>query len=127
MSAPTLAFTDLLIEEAAGTDDEFYFTCPFADAAEWKLKYATFVPATTAAAHAVNYVDLALSNGATALGTLSTAAVAFTAGTPRAFSLSGGALLEFTAGTDAVKVTNTNAGAGAACHGLLQVCWEKIN
>jgi len=73
-------------------------------------------------------VTLAVLNGATSLGTLDTSAVAFTAGTTRAFTLAGGPSLEFTSGTDAVKVTVTNATTtGAAIHGTLHCCFEKLS
>tara|TARA_Y100000310_G_scaffold196306_1_gene196353 strand:- start:174 stop:566 length:393 start_codon:yes stop_codon:yes gene_type:complete len=128
MSAPTQAFSSVDIEEAAATDDTFYVTPPYADGKEWYLRYATFTPHTTTAADATDYVTLKLANGSDSLGTLATSSVAYTAGTPRAFSLSGGKALEFTAGTDAVTISNTNTGtAGAAVHGHLGLCWEKLS
>jgi hypothetical protein len=126
MSAPYRLPVSIQIEEAAGTDETLYVGVPAADGAEWKLIYASFVPSTTTAANATDYVTLAVLNGATSLGSLDTSATAFTAGTTRSMTLSDIAAAEFTAGTDALKVTVTNATTtGAAIHGTLMVVFEK--
>jgi hypothetical protein len=98
----------------ATTNETWYWTQPAPG--EWRLEAAYIVSWTTLAAHATDYTTIALKQGATTLGSLSSASsggAAFTAGTARAFTLSGGTALEFGQG-DVLTATKTDAGGGGA-------------
>jgi len=116
-----------IVTIAAGTAEDRYVTPPADDGGEWKLTYATYTPATTDAADASNYTTIALKNGATTLGSLSNASTAFTAGTPRAFTLTGGTSLEFTAGTDSLDVNKAETGTGGILDGAINLLWERVS
>lgn len=99
-------------------------------AGEWKLEEALFVPSTTSAANGTNYATISLlaGTGGTSLATLTSASVAFTKGTGRVFTLSGGTALEFTggAGTDCVEIAITQAASGAVVDGSVILTWRKL-
>lgn len=107
----------------AGTASSVYDT--LASPGKWRLKAAYFTPDVTAAIDATNTSTLALKNGATTLGSLTNATVAFTAGTPRAFSLSGGSALEFSQG-EAIEFSKAVAASGTAITGKADLSWEKV-
>lgn len=113
---------------AAGTAEERHACAP--GPGEWYLETAYFVPSTTAAIDATNTATIAIKAGAggTSLGTLTNAAVAFTKGTIREFSLSGGTSREFTggAGTDCVEVAVSHAASGSVVDGSVVLGWRKM-
>lgn len=113
---------------AAGTGEDRYVLPPGLSG-EWYLEAADFLPATTSATHASNYTTLALKNGSTTLGSLTTnssGGAALTAGTASPFTLSGGKSREFTARTDALTVNKTDAASGAILDGSLNLIWRRL-
>lgn len=110
---------------AAGTAEDRYVTPP-ALAGEWYLEAATLLPATTDALDASNYTTIALKNGSTVLGSLSNETVAFTAGTVRAFTLSGGKSREFTALADVLNVNKAETGSGGILDGSINLIWRRV-
>ncbi len=126
-----LMYLSVGVNDAGGTSEDRYATPTHPDGGEWQLVKATWTPRTTLAVHASNYATLALKNGATTLGSLTTnssGGTAFTANTPQAFTLTGGTALEFTANTDPVEVDDTHAGTpGAAVQGEVALVFERIS
>lgn len=128
MSAPDLVVLSIEVNESANTDEIWYSVVPFAGT--WKLESAYFVPDTTTAADASDYVKIEVFNGSTSLGSHSTkddAEGALTAGTAAAISLSGGASLEFTGQTGEIKVATDNTGSsGKAIEGRMVLGLRKV-
>lgn len=111
---------------AAGTAEDRYVLPPGLEG-EWYLESAVHTPATTQAANGTNYTTWAIKNGATSLGTLSSAVTAFTAATPRAFTLSGGKSREFTALTDPLTINKAESGTGGIGDGSFLLCWRRLS
>jgi len=112
------------INVAAGAAGEWYAAVPFDG--EWKIEKAYFVPDADTPANGTDYTTLALDVGGTTIGSVDTSATGMTKGTPREISLSGGAALELTGGTDVVKITKTESGLGAAVQGRLVLGIERL-
>jgi hypothetical protein len=113
---------------AAGTGKTHYLAPP-ATEGEWRLKAAGFTPTTTAAADGSNYTTLSLKQGSTSLGSLASSATAFTAGTTRMFTLSGGLSREFTGSDtapDLLSAVKADTGTGAVLDGVLHLWWERV-
>lgn len=115
------------IAESADTDDDYYTVVPFAG--EWRLVEAWFVPDTTTAADASDYVGLTIegNDGTTDLGTIDTSSDPLTAGTAREIALDDNAQVEiYTGQTDEIKVSVGNTGTtGAAIAGRLVLGFER--
>ena len=115
--------------QAAGTDKTAYLDIPAADG-EYVLVGASFVPDGDGAVTTsdTNYVTLSIKVGTTTLGTFNTkvtGGAAMVAGTRRAFTLSGGASLEFTASSDVVSIVQANSGTGAVVKGSYTLLFAK--
>jgi hypothetical protein len=111
---------------AAGTGEDWYWTQPLEG--EWYLETAYYVPGTTRATDAANYTTMALKQGATTLGSLtnnSTGGAAFTAGTARAFTLSGGNDRQLGKG-DVLILNKADTGTGTALDGTLSFSLHRI-
>jgi hypothetical protein len=131
MGAKDTKVTKLQVKTAAGTDITLYEPAPNISG-EWLLKSATFMPCATSAANATNYVTLALLQGAVGIATsLTTATVALTAGTERAFTMlttaAAMAAREFGGSTDYVKLTVTAAASGVLVDAILVLEWEQVS
>ena len=115
---------------AAGAVDDRFLCCP-AEAGEWKPKTLLFVPATSVALNGTNYMTVTVygADGTTAIASFNTntGGTALTAGTPVSLSLTAGLNLEFTAGTDSMKIGKAETGSGAALDGAWQVLWERVS
>ncbi|MEO1715763.1 MAG: hypothetical protein AAFR76_01515 [Planctomycetota bacterium] len=120
----------LTINDAQGVDEDRYITPCHPDGGEWKLVKAVLVPNTTTAVNGTNYRTVTLKNGSAILGSLTTnssGGAAFTAATPSAFALSGGADLEFAANEDPLHIESTHTGGtGAAVTGVVQLSFERL-
>jgi hypothetical protein len=129
MSAPTLYPVTIYVSTAADSDEERHVHIPMSG--EWRLDSAVISPSTTTAADATNYASITLKRGAagTAVSSaLTTATVALTKGTARAFSLTGTAL-DFTGGdgsTDCLEVAVTHPGTGAAVDAQVCAVFRRI-
>lgn len=111
---------------AAGTGEDWYWTQPLEG--EWLLETAYYVAGTTRATDGTNYTTMALKQSSTTLGSLtnnSTGGAAFTAGTARAFTLTGGTALQFGKG-DVLTLNKTDAGTGTAMDGTLSFSLRRI-
>lgn len=120
-------FATLSIDVAtvgAGTAEDRYIPMPWPG--EWKLVSAWLCPATTDALDATNYTTITLKQGSTSLGSLSNETVAFTAGTAREFTLTGGSALEFGEGDD-LNVNKAESGTGGILDGCIALCFEKLH
>ena len=93
---------------------------------KWRLIRATWMPDTTLALHATNHAILTLSNAGTAVAsTMTSAAVAFTAGTARDFTLTDVAGRVFSASGE-LRIAKTVGGSGGTVHGMLTCTFEKV-
>ncbi len=122
-----MIFTTLPFAVAAGTAFTQYAAQPAPG--EWELVSAYFTPSSAGAVavHATNYVTITLKQGSTSLGALttnSTGGAALVAGTPSAFSLSGGSALQF-GQADPLVIDVAHGGTGGAANGTLACAWKK--
>jgi len=110
---------------AAGTADQLNFSLP---AGTWRLVAAKLLPSTTSAAHATNYTTIDIRNGATnlAVTALTTASVALTKGTERAFTITA-LYAEFVGGTNYYSINKTDAAAGAVMDCTFYLEFVKIH
>lgn len=123
-----LETTTILISSiAAGTADVLHHSHGLPG--KWRLKSATYTPSTTDAASATNFTTLTLKKGAggTAVSSgLTNATVAFTAGTPRDFTLlEVGTTREFES-SDSLEIDKAEDGTGGILHGTLTCTWRKV-
>ena len=126
---PILLAFSLLVDEAAGTDDDFWIAPP-ASSGVWRPEDVYFLPDTTDAADATNYGTVAMRDAGDAsdIGSVSNASTAFTAGTPRSLSVDTDTDAEFDASAgEACKVTKTDAGTGANVSGQLYGVWRRVS
>jgi len=119
------------IKTAAGTDIVLYVPAPDIEG-EFYLKAINLMPQATSAANATNYATIAALQGAVGIATsLTTATVAFTAGTERNFVMlttaAAMAAREFGGSTDYVKLTVTAAGSGVLIDIAASLEWEKLS
>lgn len=116
---------------ALATDATIYLPAPpICLGGKWAVREVGVVPNVVAAANATHYstVTFSGSDGSTALGTLTTATVAFAVGTRRAATLTTTAAT-YTASTltnAGVKVVKTHSGNGIAVDVEAYAVWEKI-
>lgn len=109
----------------ASTTVDTLYEAPCLDGGDYYLAKAYALPHDTTALHATDYASIAIKAGSTALGTLTSETVAFTAGTLREFSLSG-AGRKVTGQSGALNIAVTKPG-GAVAIDLDVICvWEKI-
>lgn len=130
MLADTFITTAPLVA-AITTDVTVYCPAPpLCLGGKWAVREVGVVPNVIAAADASHYstVTFSGSDGSTALGSLTTATVAFAVGTRRAATLTTTAAT-YTASTltnAGVKVVKTHTGNGIAVNVQAYVVWEKI-
>ncbi len=112
---------------ATSTATEEQRWCPPDSAEKYLLIGATISPNATLAADGTNYKGVGLEvNGASVATALTSAATAFTAGTPRNFTLSGvGSALEVSQAA-VLSAPLTNAGSGGTIDVTVVVCLEKM-
>lgn len=119
---------------AADTEDQWYIPIPMPG--RWRIDEAWFAPATAAAAHASNYIDLDLSTNKTAdpttftafastLTTDSDTSVGMVLGTSREFTLTNTAAREVVQG-EQIKLAKADPGTGAVLDGTLALLLTKI-
>lgn len=115
---------------AATTDEEVWLGMPACYEGSYRVIECGAVPNTTAAANGTNYATLTFtgSDGSTALGTLTTASTALTAGTRRKINPSGSAAVFSASATsvNGVKVNKTHSGSGVAVDTEVYAVFEKI-
>lgn len=120
------------VQEAANTDDEYYFA--WTSKGTWEITDVTFAPATAVAVDTTNVVAFTVAvNAGTASTSWSTIAstttdsdisgVAFVIGTVRDLTLTKPSTLS--RGYQ-VRIENTNGGTGAAWDGSLCVAARKV-
>jgi hypothetical protein len=109
---------------AAATAEDRYYVHGFAE--KQTLLRAYYVPSTTDAASGTNYTTISLINGAVTLGSLSNETVAFTAGTAREFTLTGGASLDLDT-TDVLNLDKAETGTGGILDGAIVLIWRGLH
>jgi len=110
---------------AAGTDEERY-TVVELPSPKARIVAVSLVVDATATAHASNYTDLALQNGATVIASHSTATGGdgtLTAGTAVPLSIVAGT--DVVADGDVLSLTKTDSGTGVAAQSTVTVLFEE--
>jgi hypothetical protein len=130
---PNLVYGSVSLADAATTDKNYYLVPPLTG--KYKLVGGTFTPDGDGAAttDGTEARTITLKKGSTSLAVITTdtdgSEVAFVAGTPIAFSITGsGTDIEFTGQTDPVIIASVHAGAtGRVAKGVVQLVWEKLH
>jgi hypothetical protein len=125
---PLFIFLTLALSDALTVDKDRYTAIP--DDGTYYLEEAHLVPDTSVGTSAGDYRTLTISDGSNTLGTLTTnssGGAAWVAGTPAAFTLSGGKNREFTGKTESLKVASAHTGStGAVVDGRIVLKFSKL-
>jgi len=131
MSAGQVQCVNIQVDEAAGTDDEIYWSNPFPGT--WKIDAIYFAPGTALAINATNYITVTVSSNDGAAGSdvtvathnTNTGGTAHVLKTNFALTLTAGVGLELAQG-EGLKFASVGTSSGGAWDGTYCVAMTKV-